>query len=91
MFTYIKGRGGASTHEWAPPVDKLWIFWNVHAVQVDHFKSSEKPEPSLTLRVALNKSSEQKYAHIDLKHISSYLFIPSLDIVTDTDTLMALQ
>ena len=33
----------ASTCEWAPPIDKLWIFCNVHdfgTVQVVHFESS---------------------------------------------------
>ena len=48
----------ASTHEWAPPIDKLWIEMCIDfdAVHVVHFKSSDKHKPSLTLRVALNKS-----------------------------------
>ena len=30
FWSGLRGRGGASTCEWAPLVDKLWIFWNVH-------------------------------------------------------------
>ena len=48
----------ASTHESALPIDKLWILevcTDFVAVQVVHFESSDKHEPSVTLRVALHE------------------------------------
>ena len=50
FFTDIRGRGGASniyasTQEWTPPIDKWWIFWNVHcAVKFVYFNSRLKHE-----------------------------------------------
>jgi len=54
LFTDVRGRGGlavcASTHERAPPTDKLSNIVSLfHTVKVVHFKSSDEHESSLTL------------------------------------------
>ena len=63
LWVVYRGEVGVAMHpsscEWAPPVDKLWIFFFALILvqwKLSILRAVDKHEPSLTLRVALNKS-----------------------------------